>query len=396
MDKPIDYSNYSLDELLDARLKIDAKAHPERAEQLDKLIATKKIQSVARRSDDQQIIRRSPVTFHGNGKEFFSIWIVNLLLTIATLGIYSAWAKVRTNRYFYSNTEIDGHRFSYLAEPLQILKGRIIGVLLFGGYFLASSMSPMIGLVALLLLFAATPFLVCQSIKFRMKMTGYRNIRFGFTGQYGQALLAFIVYPFLTLFTLYLAMPWALKKMDEFIVKHTTFGNKEFKTDIEELEYFKAGFGAAFIGIAIFVLAFIGFLDFSALAPQEGQTEFNWSMIGVFAVYLLVFIVSSSFYTARIRNHIFANSLIDDVAKFESDVTFSSLLSLKATNFLALICTLGFAMPWVKVRTARYYADATQVDVLTGADAVIVDPEQSASAVGEEVADVFDVDVALG
>ncbi len=30
--------------------------------------------------------------FTGNGGEYFRIWIVNLMLTIVTLGIYSAWA----------------------------------------------------------------------------------------------------------------------------------------------------------------------------------------------------------------------------------------------------------------------------------------------------------------
>ena len=36
----------------------------------------------------------TPVIFEGNTKEYFGIWIVNLLLSIVTLGIYSAWAKV--------------------------------------------------------------------------------------------------------------------------------------------------------------------------------------------------------------------------------------------------------------------------------------------------------------
>lgn len=27
-------------------------------------------------------------TFHGDGKNYFGIWIVNILLTIVTLGIY--------------------------------------------------------------------------------------------------------------------------------------------------------------------------------------------------------------------------------------------------------------------------------------------------------------------
>ena len=51
--------------------------------------------------DQNSIKHTSDVKFHGKAGEFFSIWIVNLLLTIVTRGSYSAWAKVRTNRYFY-------------------------------------------------------------------------------------------------------------------------------------------------------------------------------------------------------------------------------------------------------------------------------------------------------
>ena len=73
---------------------------------------------------------RIPFKFHGDGGEFFRIWIVNIVLTILTLGIYSAWAKVRTKRYFYGNTELAGDRFDYLGDPLAILRGRIIAIVL--------------------------------------------------------------------------------------------------------------------------------------------------------------------------------------------------------------------------------------------------------------------------
>ena len=48
--------------------------------------------------------RELPLEFRATGAEYFRIWIVNLLLTIITLGIYSAWAKVRRLRYFYGST----------------------------------------------------------------------------------------------------------------------------------------------------------------------------------------------------------------------------------------------------------------------------------------------------
>ncbi|HXI78282.1 MAG TPA: DUF898 family protein, partial [Steroidobacteraceae bacterium] len=62
--------------------------------------------------------------FTGSGAEYFGIWIVNLLLTIVTLGIYSAWAKVRRLQYFYRNTEIAGSSFVFHGSPVRILIGR--------------------------------------------------------------------------------------------------------------------------------------------------------------------------------------------------------------------------------------------------------------------------------
>ena len=54
---------------------------------------------------------REHFTFTGTAREYFGIWIVNVLLTIITLGVYSAWAKVRRQRYFYGNTWLAGANF---------------------------------------------------------------------------------------------------------------------------------------------------------------------------------------------------------------------------------------------------------------------------------------------
>jgi uncharacterized membrane protein YjgN (DUF898 family) len=75
--------------------------------------------------------KTTPIIFEGKVSEYFGIWIVNLSLTLLTLGIYSAWAKVRRKKYFYNNTLIDNVGFDYHAKPTAILKGRIIAVLFF-------------------------------------------------------------------------------------------------------------------------------------------------------------------------------------------------------------------------------------------------------------------------
>ena len=92
---------------------------------------------------DTQGYNEKPFKFTGNAVEFFGIWVVNIALTIVSLGIYSAWAKVRTKQYFYGNTLLDHSAFQYLATPVQILKGRIITVLFFGFYYALSAMNPM-------------------------------------------------------------------------------------------------------------------------------------------------------------------------------------------------------------------------------------------------------------
>src|SRR4051812_34056400 len=99
-------------------------------------------------------------SFTGTGSEYFRIWIVNLLLTIVTLGIYSAWAKVRKMRYLYDSTHLAGSSFEYHGNPIAILKGRIVAVVLIVGYNLAFKLSPVAGLAMLALLVAATPWLV--------------------------------------------------------------------------------------------------------------------------------------------------------------------------------------------------------------------------------------------
>src|SRR5258708_7086090 len=69
--------------------------------------------------------------FSGNAREYFRIWIVNLLFTLLTLGIYSAWAKVRKKRYFYGNTTLQGDSFDYFGSPRAILRARILALAVF-------------------------------------------------------------------------------------------------------------------------------------------------------------------------------------------------------------------------------------------------------------------------
>ena len=96
--------------------------------------------------------------FTGTAPEYFRVWIVNVALTIVTLGIYSAWAKVRNRQYFYGNSRIAGGSFEYTANPVNILKGRllVLGVLI--AYQAASTFQPLLALGLAVILIPLVPW----------------------------------------------------------------------------------------------------------------------------------------------------------------------------------------------------------------------------------------------
>ena len=338
--------------------------------------------------------RRSKVQFSGRGAEFFGIWIVNVLLTIVTLGIYSAWAKVRTTQYFYGHTKVDGHSFRYLATPIQILKGRIIAVIIFALISVLSAFSPLFGLVAALVFLIALPWLLVQGLKFNLRMTSYRNVRFGFHGTYGPAFIYYLLLPFLCIFTLYLAMPWALKKLDHFVFSNISFGGKQFEVNTQTSNYFQAFFvalGVAIgLGIACGIVAAV--LGFSMPEPEAG---FSLAILLLYIAYFGIFMLVGAVYQAMIRNHLFNSTVLPDTAELHSNLDAVDLVWVTTTNVMLILCTLGLAYPWTKVRIAALLASATEVTVYPAADRLTDPLQQDSSAFAEQAADLFDVDLSL-
>jgi uncharacterized membrane protein YjgN (DUF898 family) len=70
------------------------------------------------------------IKFSGSGSEYFRIWIVNLLLSVLTLGLYLPFAKARRLRYFYANTWIDGQALSFHGDPWRMFRGFLLLLLL--------------------------------------------------------------------------------------------------------------------------------------------------------------------------------------------------------------------------------------------------------------------------
>lgn len=135
------------------------------------------------------------VKFHGRGGEYFRIWIVNLVLTLLTLGIYSAWATIRNRRYFYGNTEVAGGRLDFHGKALQILFGRIIALVLLIGWSQGALISPFVPFAAIAIVMGLLPWFLVRALSFRLRQTSLRNLRFGFGANAKQAYKA--LWPYL-------------------------------------------------------------------------------------------------------------------------------------------------------------------------------------------------------
>lgn len=155
--------------------------------------------------------------FVGSGSEYFRIWIVNLLLSIVTLGIYSAWAKVRREQYFHRNTLLDGSGFDYHGNPVAILKGRLIAWTLFFILAYIDNMEHQFYFYALLAVTPLVPWLLVRSFIFRARNTSYRGLRFNFHGTYKGFCKIFIGYALLVI-----AMSWAMQSIGERLEEQTS------------------------------------------------------------------------------------------------------------------------------------------------------------------------------
>ncbi|MEM9479290.1 MAG: DUF898 family protein, partial [Verrucomicrobiota bacterium] len=140
-------------------------------------------------------LRENSFEFDGRGGEYFKIWIVNIVLTVITFGLYIAWAKVRTRRYLYGSTSIDDRTFDYLASPGTLFVSYIVMGL--AVILLQTSMNflPVVGLVLLGIYTVLFPWLMYKSLRFKTHNSAYSNVRLSFHGSCIEAYVIYLLLP---------------------------------------------------------------------------------------------------------------------------------------------------------------------------------------------------------
>lgn len=383
--------------------------------------------------------QRHAVLFHGRSGEYFSIWLVNALLTMITLGIYSAWATVRRRRYFYGNTEIAGDRFDYHARPIDILKGRIIvfvGLVLF---FILSSAMPAVAPVFVLGFFALIPWIVIRSWRYNALMSSFRGVRFNYLCRVGRAYWTMFLCPVLLVLALYLvvgaigylaansgsisgaltvgilafvlllaglaAVQGTVAALNhDLYINNMSYGSLPFKAELSKKAFIKivlisflimlpfliiAGMLIGSLFISIFYAVAMGVTD-----PEMLNSLMAGNIFNIFLTFLILLfggLLSSAYLVVAQRNYVFGQTQLGEKLRLKSTMSTGSFLGLTLTNTLIVIFTLGLGTPIAEVRLARYMANSTELEGDISLLDVQAHNDSAGTAVAEEVVAAFDL-----
>lgn len=334
--------------------------------------------------------------FRGQAGEYFGIWIVNILLTIVTLGIYSAWAKVRRNRYFYGNSFVDNHSFDYHARGLQILIGRAIVFVFFVVVQVVSVFYPLAGLVLPFVVLLALPWLLSRGLRFSARVTSYRNIRFDFKGTPWGAFVSVILGGLVAFFSLGLLAPLASRWLYRYVFNNLRYGDRSFATDPRIGKLYRAWvpaiivtlIGAAIaVGLGIMIYAASGAMA-GAGDEEEPAIQIIATIYGTMIPFLIVYAIAAVLYRVGVRNVVMNATLLDGSHRLFSDMGRLRYLWIVVSNLLVTVLTLGLMRPWAAVREQRYVVGHSGMIIDGDIGDVMASIEASGSAVTAEYLDM--------
>ncbi|MBN8746785.1 Inner membrane protein YjgN [Xylophilus ampelinus] len=153
-----------------------------------------------------------PLAFTGDGGVYFGVWIVNLLLTIVTLGLFTPWARRRTIKYFYGHTLVADSPLEFTAG----IRGMVFGFLLLAAFYIALNVASNTGqhIVYFAIVTGGAvlaPFLWGSAMRFRLGHTRWRGLRLRFTAGWGEVYRA--SWPVFALAAVWLVAGFAISRM---------------------------------------------------------------------------------------------------------------------------------------------------------------------------------------
>jgi len=338
------------------------------------------------------------INFFGKGTTLLGIFIVNILLSIITLGVYIFWGKIRTLRYLYSQSELEGDRFEFHGTGLELLFGFLIAILALlllvggSGFLIAYTLPKIIALIigsiglyiVIILLF---PLAILLTIKYRFSRTSWRGVRFSFRGNTKEFFKIYIVGFFLTSITLGFYYYMFHYRTREYLINNIYFGDTRFEFDGNSNDLY-----SGYVKLWLITILISGtsqaFIEFLPAIKLFGGVEVGYL---VYIVLLIIIGIYWLKFFAKRHNHYWNHTKFVN-ARFNLNIDEREFIKLQIVNYILIIFTLGIAYPYVQIRNIKFLLD--RLSLQGDLDLIAIQQDaRTPSALGEEVATFLDIDL---
>jgi uncharacterized membrane protein YjgN (DUF898 family) len=375
--------------------------------------------------------------FTGDGGTYFGVWLVNLLLMVVTLGLFTPFARRRKIKYFYAHTSVAGSPLEFTGG----LKRMFIGYLLVFGLYLAYTIASQtdqrvtagaLGLGWVLL----TPWLWASAQRFRLASTRWRGVRGQFEARWREAYAA--SWPLLAIVLLGAAIGFAAALSGahgagpavilaaagatfigllalvirlEFNYTHlhltrSAFGSQaaRWKGSFGDFVKVSAAAFGVYIAIAAVLFALIGLAVYlgggvavigAGLRAKRDAVILLAAAIGVASIFAVYFAAAPAMAYREARKFVLVwnNAGLGNVARFRCELRPWRFVGLRVKNMLLTLVTLGFWRPFAMTSEYQMKLESVTLHVKGGLDQLLGRLAQQQGAFGDAVADAVGFDV---
>ncbi|MCE1191184.1 MAG: DUF898 domain-containing protein [Acidovorax sp.] len=400
-----------------------------------------------------QNIDAHPLEFTGSGGEYFRVWIVNVLLSIVTLGFYTPWARRRTAQYFYSHTMVAGSPLEFTAQQRKMVMGFVLLMLITLAYNIAANTGQDAAVGLLLLGGAAlSPLIWGSAMRFRLGSTRWRGLRLQFTASWKEVylaswpLFALALVWFGVFFGLQMLSPelaQVLEEVEEEVARPrmpaftpamgallllglvlTVLCFIRLEYNYKSLLVLKTRVGAEpgrwkpvymdfvkvwLATVAVFILCVVGFslliglLAGSSIALVASQSSrmglwlFVVIMVSIVAGIFMLVLASAparAYREARMFQLMWNNIGVSQVARFKCHLQSGRYVGLRLKNMLLTLLTLGLYRPFARVSEYRMKCESVTLHVKGGVEQVAGTlVRQQQGGLGDALADAAGLDL---
>ncbi|MET0543298.1 MAG: YjgN family protein [Variovorax sp.] len=386
------------------------------------------------------------VRFSGDAGEYFGVWMVNVLLTVITLGLYTPWARRRTVQYFYGHTELAGSPFEFTAP----LRRMVIGFLLFAALYVAFELASRTGqntAVSLMMVAAAAlaPWVWGSAMRFRLGHTRWRGLRLQFRAGWGEVYRA--SWPVFALAALWLVLGFALAALApstpatsagkmprlptvtlpmwglgllgtaasvlclirleynyrRLLVQRTEIGAqagrwKPVYSDFVRVWLASVGVFVLSVALIVGLAALLAALTGGIAALAGSRRTAILLVVGmIFGGLLALFLAATpalAYREARMFQLLWNNIGVSDIARFRTDLRTSAFVWLRIRNSIFSVLTLGFYRPFARLKEYRMKSESVTLHLRGGLESLVGQlVQQQQDGFGDAIGDAVGFDL---